>query len=56
MPVKFNCFMLQCQKIKCLELMRYPPSDPQEIFYYETVIETRHGITLFLERVLVPHM
>ena len=59
MPIKFKCFMLQSQKLKYLVLTRYPPSDPQEILYYEIVIvqsETRHGITFFLERVFVPHM
>ena len=27
--LKFNCFMLQSQKMKCLVLSRYPHSDPQ---------------------------
>ena len=29
--LKFNCFVLLSQKIKCLVLSRYPSSDPQKV-------------------------
>ena len=28
--LKFNCFMLQSQKMRCLVLSRYPQKDPPE--------------------------